>query len=186
MEKTFKEGIINLNTRQFGKVVELIVTLITNYKTSTHLDFDLYDPKRKLHIEVKSSRVFKKHRLNLNLNNLYDLIINNTNKNRLLKTNQTKTENFDCNIQQIKIYLFDELYYLLFFYDCIEVFLIKNKQIKKDKKLKYSDKQHKGNVGEGQFHVNQDTYAHHKKKYFVRALTYSEIRRLLLKHKKKA
>ena len=104
------------------------------------------------------------------------MIINNINKNRLLKTNQVRTEKFDCNIQQVKTKLFDELYYLLFFYDRIEIFLIKSKQIKKDKKLKYSDKQHKGNIGEGQFHVNQDTYAHHKKKYFVEVLTYAQIK----------
>ena len=184
MDEAFREGIINLNTRQFGKVVELIVTLIKDYKTSTNLDFDLYDSKRKRHIEVKSSRVFKKNKLDFKLNNLYNMIINNTNKNRLLKTNQVKTEKFDCNIQQVKAKLFDELYYLLFFYDRIEIFLIKNKQIKKDKKLKYSDKQHKGNIGEGQFHINQDTYEHHKKKYFIEAQTYTQIKRLLLRHNK--
>ena len=91
MDSAFREGIINLNTRQFGKVVELIVSLIKNYKVSTNLNFDLFDSKRKLYIEIKSSRVFKKNQLDLNLNNLYDLIINNTNKNRLLKTRQVKT-----------------------------------------------------------------------------------------------
>jgi len=181
MDEAFREGIINLNTRQFGRFVELIVKLIKGFKDSTDLDFDLYDSKRKKTIEVKSSRVFKKQKINFKLNNLYDLIINNTNKNRLLKTNQVNTEKFDCNIQQIKSNLFDELYYLLFFYDKIEVFLIKKDQIKKDKKLKYSDKQHKGNKGEGQFHVNQDTYSYHKKKYFKQAITYTEIKRLLLK-----
>ena len=60
-EKNFREAIINLNTRQFGKVVELIVTLIKHYEISTHLDFDVYDPKRKMKIEVKSSRVFNRN-----------------------------------------------------------------------------------------------------------------------------
>ena len=185
MDQIFREGIINLNTRQFGKVVELIVSLIKSYKVSTSLNFDLFDSKRKLHIEVKSSRVFKKNQLDLNLNNLYDLIINNTSKNRLLKTRQVKNEKFDCNIQQIKTNLFDELYYLLFFYDSIEIFCIKNKQIKKDKKLKYSDKQHRGNKGEGQFHINQDNYGYHKSKYFIQSLTYKEIKKLLLKYNRK-
>ena len=58
MDEAFREGIINLNTRQFGKAIELIVTLIKDYKTNTN--FDLYDSKRKRHIEVQSSRVFKK------------------------------------------------------------------------------------------------------------------------------
>jgi len=62
MDEAFREGIINLNTRQFGRFVELIVKLIKGFKDSTDLDFDLYDSKRKKTIEVKSSRVFKKQR----------------------------------------------------------------------------------------------------------------------------
>ena len=99
----FRDGIINLHTRQFGKVVELVVQLLKDYQDSGQLDFDLYDPKTNKNIEIKSSRVFKKQTLKFNLDNLYHLIINNSNRNRLLKQSQASHTQFDCNIQQIKV-----------------------------------------------------------------------------------
>jgi len=180
VEDSFRNGIINLNTRRFGTVVELIVQLLKDYQESNQLDFDLFDPKTNQRIEVKSSRVFKKQTLNFTLDNLHDLIVNNSNRNRLLSQHQTILEKFDCNIQQVKIELFDTLYYLLFFYDVIEIFRIESNQIKSDTKLNYSDKQHKGNEGEGQFHVTQKSYQHHKENYFIQSATYEEIRDMLL------
>ena len=41
------------------------------------------------------------------------------------------------------------------------------------------------NLNTRQFHINQDNYEHHKKKYFIKALTYQQIKCLLLKHKKR-
>ena len=78
-------------------------------------------------------------------------------------------------IQQIKVKLFDKMIYLLFFNDVIEIFEITKKQILKDKKISYSNKQHRGNTGEGQFHVNNKTYNHHKKTYFVESITYRTL-----------
>ena len=84
-EDLFRDGIISLNTRQFGTVVELIVKLLKDYQESNQLDFDLFDPETKRSIEVKSSRVFRKQSLKFNLDNLYDLIIKSSNRNRLLR-----------------------------------------------------------------------------------------------------
>ncbi len=95
MNDSFRDGIINLHTRQFGKVVELIVQLLRDYQDSNQLDFDLFDPDTNKHIEVKSSRVFKENRLELELSNLYALIVNNSNRNRLLKQNQATDVKFD-------------------------------------------------------------------------------------------
>ena len=180
MDDHFRDGIINLHTRQFGKVVELIVQLLRDYQDSNQLDFDLFDPNTSKNIEVKSSRVFKENKLKLDLENLYDLIIHNSNRNRLLKQNQAIDVKFDCNIQQIKTELFDSMYYLLFFYDIIEIFKIDSSQIKADKNLNYSDKQHRGNKGEGQFHINQNHYQYHKNNYFLQSVTYEKIKELLL------
>lgn len=182
-EDLFRDGIISLNTRQFGTVVELIVKLLKDYQESNQLDFDLFDPETKRNIEVKSSRVFRKQSLKFNLDNLYDLIIKNSNRNRLLRQSQATQEKFDCNIQQIKISLFDTLYYLLFFFDVIEIFRIEKYDIQNDGNLNYSDKQHKGNQGEGQFHVNQKNYEYHKERYFIQSVTYDEIREMLLRRK---
>ena len=182
-EDLFRDGIISLHTRQFGTVVELFVQLLQDYQDSNQLDFDLFDPEGNRNIEVKSSRVFRKQSLKFNLDNLYDLIIKSSNRNRLLRQSQTTQEKFDCNIQQIKIGLFDTLYYLLFFFDVIEIFRIEKDEIRNDVNLNYSDKQHRGNEGEGQFHVNQKNYKYHKDKYFIQSVTYDEIKEMLLKRK---
>ena len=90
---------------------------------------------------------------------------------------------FDCNIQQIKNQYFDYLYYVLFFSDIIEFFRLIPGKIIKDKAIGYSDKQHRGNKGEGQFHINQKNYAHHKKNYFIGKMDYEELKEKLLKAK---
>jgi len=43
----------------------------------------------------------------------------------------------------------------------------------------YSDKQHKGNEGEGQFHLNRKSIDYHMKNHFVQWLTYEELYNLL-------
>ncbi len=76
------------------------------------------------------------------------------------------------------------MYYLLFFYDIIEIFKIDSKQVKKDRNLNYRNKQHRGNEGEGQFHINQNNYQYHKNNYFLQSVTYEKIKELLLKRVK--
>ena len=43
----------------------------------------------------------------------------------------------------------------------------------------YSPKQHRGNVGEGQFHINQDTLPIHLSNYLYQTLTYEKLLDLL-------
>jgi hypothetical protein len=43
----------------------------------------------------------------------------------------------------------------------------------------YSDRQHKGNVGEGQFHITQKNLQSHLGKYFNKTLSYDELYQLL-------
>ena len=62
MSDDFRDGIINLYTRQFGTVVEILIKFLYSYQDSLDLSFDLIDCKNK--IEVKGSRVFKKINLN--------------------------------------------------------------------------------------------------------------------------
>jgi hypothetical protein len=46
-------------------------------------------------------------------------------------------------------------------------------------KIYYSDFQHKGNRGEGQFHINQDTLQTHLDNNLYRTLSYDELYNLL-------
>jgi len=180
MPDELRDGIIGLHTRQIGRVVELLISHIYDFHDSDNIHFDLKDGNTR--IEIKGSRVYKKNKLKFTKSNLYETIVNSSNRNRLIKQKDVTNYDFDCNIQQIKISYFDKLYYVLFFYDIIEVFKIDSKEIKNDSNIQYSNKQHKGNVGEGQFHINQRTYKHHKNRYFLKTLTYEELKNKLTKN----
>lgn len=93
--------------------------------------------------------------------------------NRSLNSTEVNKFPFACNIQQVKRLEFDTLYYGLFFADKIAVFSMKSDEILKC--YGYSDFQHKGNIGEGQFHLNQDSIDYHFKNHFVRWITYGEL-----------
>jgi hypothetical protein len=84
---------------------------------------------------------------------------------------------FDCNIQQIKKDQFEILYYGLFFSDVVVIFRIKSDEI--GDQIYYSNKQHKGNEGEGQFHLNEKTLQIHIKNYLYQVLSYEELYSLL-------
>ena len=170
----FRDGIIDIHTRQFGTAAEIVIMIMQGCTESRKLEFDLMDINNKK-VEVKASKVLKKQKLSMSVENFYDIVISNSNRNRLIKQRDIKKFEFDCNIQQIKVKLFDKMIYLLFFNDVIEVFEITKKQILKDKKINYSDKQHRGNIGEGQFHINNKTYDHHKKNYFIESITYEKL-----------
>ncbi len=178
----FRDGIIDINTRRFGTVAEVVVKTLKDCIDSKKLEFDLIDIDNNK-VEVKASKVFRKQALDINTGSFYDIIINNSNRDRLLLQKETTTEYFDCNIQQIKIKLFDKLVYLLFFKNLIEIFEIDKKQIKKYKGILYSNKQHRGNLGEGQFHINNSTYEHHKTKYFIQSISYERLMEEAKKHK---
>jgi len=164
-------------------VSELLVGILREYQDSGRLDYDLFDEITDQRIEVKSSRVLRTQKLNLTTYNLYDVIISNSERNRLLHSNNALDETFDCNIQQLKPGHFDTLYYMLFFNDVIEFFRIQSDQIESDHGIRYADKQHRGNQGEGQFHINQTTYQHHKENYFLESVTYEKIKEMLLDKK---
>lgn len=180
MNREFKQGLLQLNTRQFGSVVEVIVKLLADYQDSEKLDFDLIDEETGKRIEVKSSRVQRKSKLPKDdTGKIYDFIINNSSRRRVLRQNQATKVDFDCNIQQIKTGLFDVMYYLLFFYDVIEIFKIEKNEILNDVNINYSDKQHRGNKGEGQFHINTKNYQYHKDSYFQGSISYEDLVKIL-------
>ena len=57
---------------------------------------------------------------------------------------------------------------------------IEAKDITEDKDIMYSDHQHRGNQGEGQFHINNRTLETHLNKYIIKWLTYDELYNLFL------
>jgi len=109
--------------------------------------------------------------------NVIDQCKKATVSNRVLKSSEAKTHAFDCNIQQIKCKEFDVLYYGLFFDDSIEIFCMRSSEVLKHPG--YSNKQHRGNTGEGQFHIKRDNIDYHRKNHLIKTLSYDELYNLL-------
>ena len=175
--KTLRDGIFALHTRRFGTVAEVMIQRLIHAAKARSLFHDLYDDATKHRIEVKFSRVQKQAETTITEATVLNCIAEATAANRMIVFNQWKSYSFDCNIQQIKRTEFDVLYYGLFFADCVKIFRIKSEDI--GSHIYYSDKQHKGNIGEGQFHINQDTLPIHLKSYLYKSISYDELYDLL-------
>ena len=172
--KEFRDGIFALNTRRFGKVAELMIQILFDLRAPDNLAYDLKTANGEK-IEVKFSTVLKKCESNINANNLLKSIVDSNIGNRMLTFENAKILLFDCNIQQIKIREFNYLYYGCFFEDKIMICKIESSQIASDPLIFYSNNQHRGNIGEGQFHINNATLENHLKKYLIKWITYEEL-----------
>lgn len=174
---TLRDGIFALHTRRFGSVAEVMIYRLIKCGRSRNQFHDLYDDAANHRIEVKFSKVQKAAESVISENTVLKCIEEATSLQRMVRFNQWKRNTFDCNIQQVKQAEFDVLYYGLFFADKVLIFRIHSQEI--GRKFSYSDKQHKGNVGEGQFHINQDTLQLHLDNYLYQQLTYDELYKLL-------
>lgn len=180
----FRDGIFNLRTRRFGKVAEILIKKLLKVTEGTNQFHDLYDPTSDDRIEVKFSTVLKANESVITENNVIEQILDANVKRRAIKSTEWEKHEFDCNIQQIKRAEFDVLYYGLFFEDRIVIFSQTSLEV--GQCLGYSNKQHKGNVGEGQFHLNRATFGYHIKNHLKRWLTYDELLQILLPDCKQA
>lgn len=175
--ETLREGIFALNTRRFGSVTEVMIKRLAKLKKARSLFHDLYDDIQGQRVEVKFSVVTKKADIPVREDTVLACIEQAIDENRMVSYGSWRGCHFDSNIQQIKKSEFDVLYYGLFFSDRILIFSLRSEQI--DSHIYYSDKQHKGNVGEGQFHINQDTLQVHLDNHLYKELTYEELLKLL-------
>ncbi len=171
--KEFRDGIFALRTRRFGTVAELMIKFLYNFCDSSSLAYDKRDTDTDERIEVKFSTVMKENDDKIRDDNAIEQCIKANLANRAMASYETDKYNFDCNIQQIKCLEFDVLYYGLFFSDKIEIFKMKNDEVLSCQG--YSNKQHRGNEGEGQFHLNQDNIESHRKNFLQQVITYEEL-----------
>ena len=175
--KKFKDNIFKLQTRKFGTVGELILEKILVddgfiVDKSKNISYDrLINNEQN---EIKCSRVLANSRLKIDTSNIIEVIENYDSKTNINFEN-CEEHKWDCNIQQIKFECFETLWYSLFFDDKVAFFRIEKNKIIEDKNIAYSDKQHRGNKGEGQFHVTNKNIKHHIDNYLVIVLTYDEI-----------
>ena len=173
-----QEAIINLNTRKFGDVCEILITKIVDYlKQSDNLSYDKNLGSEK--IEIKFSRAFNKS-TPITEKNICEVLLGDTGS-KLIANKDKNIKKWDCNIQQVKVKCFDILYYGVCFREIIYIFKIKPNQLIEDGTIKFSSKQHRGNVGEGQFHIKKNNIDYHIKNYLVKTLNYEEMWELLIK-----
>jgi len=168
-----RDGIFSLRTRRFGTVAEIMVKKISQFDWGNSISHDLYDQASGKRIEVKFSTALKSNKSTITEDNVLEEIFQAINKNRMFEQKDWNKYQFDCNIQQVKRKEFDFLFFGIFFADKVEIFKIEPQQI--DSAINYSDKQHAGNEGEGQFHLNNGTYEYHKNNFFIQALSYDEL-----------
>lgn len=173
----FREGIFAFHTVRFGQVAELMVQELYGMDPANNNAFDrLYNGER---IEIKFSRVLQENSAKIRLNNVLELCLNNTSGRRGILYEDTHKPAFDCNIQQVKPIEFDWLYYGLFFMDKILIFKIPSSEIHTLPNC--SAKQHRGNMGEGQFHIVNSNLEYHIEHYLDRIITYEELYNLFLR-----
>lgn len=172
-----REGIFNLNTRRFGTVAEVMIKRLVTLGKSRNLFHDLYDDMKNHRVEVKFSTVRKKSDRPITEDSILNCIRDELAENRQVNFSHWGDYEFDCNIQQIKRDQFEILYYGLFFHEVVLIFRIESGEI--GNQISYSDKQHKGNEGEGQFHINPRTLETHIEKYLYKKITYTDLLRLL-------
>lgn len=172
----FRDGIFSLNTRRFGKIAELMVKelfKLEDAQSDASGAYDLFSNVDQKKVEVKFSTVLKKCKENINSENVISQIMESNLETRMLEYGEITSVDFDCNIQQIKRKEFDVLYYGCFFSDKIMICKMNSNEILDC--YGYSDKQHRGNEGEGQFHIKNDTIDFHLKKYLITWLSYEEL-----------
>lgn len=173
----FRDGIFALRTRRFGTVAEIMIKRLYDLDESGSLAFDKRDRCSDERIEIKFSTVMKENDDKIRDDNVIEQCKKANLANRAMMSYGTKRYHFDCNIQQVKRKEFDVLYYGLFFADQIEIYKMDSNEILGCPG--YSDKQHRGNEGEGQFHLNESNIDYHRRHFLQRVLTYAELYQLL-------
>jgi len=171
---SFRSNILNESApRKFGTYGELIIERINDIenpiKKASNIHHDGFSD-RDGRIEVKFSRA-KCPREKITLKNFKSCISSPS----FVDYRNRYNYDWDCNIQQIKPSQFDTLYYGLMFWDKILIFKINNETIEKDAPIGYCPKQHKGNIGEGQFHIKPRNFEHHYENYIHKEMTWEEL-----------
>ena len=176
--ESFRNGIFALRTRRFGTVAELMIEGLFGLSKSHNQFHDRFDEDARKRIEIKFSTVMKADKATIKKHNVIEQCLEADPSKRAICSVDAMKYPFDCNIQQVKPAEFDELYYGLFFTDRIAIFRMTSDEVKHCPG--FSNRQHKGNLGEGQFHLKQTTLDYHMNNHFVRWLTYEELYDLFL------
>ncbi len=170
--EVFKERLISLPHRRFGTVCQILIKKLYKLLGPQNNFHDLTMPSTQQRVEVKFSVVRRQHGEPITEENVLKAL-SEPNRNSILGYASLGGEKFECNINQVKPAEFDCLYYGLIFDDCIMIFMIQSGEIVKE--MGYSDKQHKGNQGEGQFHINNRNLDWHLANKMIAKITWKDF-----------
>lgn len=174
--EAFRERVLNETApRRFGTIGEFLVENIINSQEKKSLcesETIHYDrlSRDEGKIEIKFSRA-KYPTKKITKKNLKSILASP----KFVEYDYKFIIPWDCNIQQIKPKEFDTLYYGVMFLDRIVIFRINSITIEYDNSISYCNKQHKGNTGEGQFHIKSSNFEHHYRNYLYKELSWGEL-----------
>lgn len=172
-----KKAVFQLNTRRFGTLAELFIKRLKSFDPSRNIFYDLHDAVQGNRVEVKFSTVLSKWKTPLREDNLEAVLREAVSGERSISYPSWHDNSFACNIQQVKPAEFETLFYGLFFDDRVLVFKCLTTDIAQ--MPAWSAKQHKGNVGEGQFHITNRNLQHHLDHYLVQHMSYEQFAGIL-------
>jgi hypothetical protein len=173
-----RQAVFKMKTRRFGALAEILVQKMTGTKAPGSIFYDLYDEASKKRLEVKFSTVLRAHTTKVRFETLEQVLRESLDEDRAIHFSDWAQESWACNIQQVKPSEFDVLVYGLFFADKVVLFKCEAEDVLAIEG--YCEKQHKGNVGEGQFTVSSKTLAWHLKNALYKTLSYEDLAAILL------
>ena len=177
--ENFKKGIFQLPHKRFGTLCQIMINKLFIYSSPINNYHDLFDNNYSHRIEIKFSIVREKWKTLLKEDNVIECIENSFDGNKIIAFKDHINNNFDCSMNHVKPAEFDRIYYGLFFEDQILIFTMKSNDIGCG--ISYCDKQQKGGVGEGQFHISNKNKEYHLKNYFCHSLNYEQLYELFKK-----
>lgn len=175
--KDMRNGILSLQTRRFGNMMEIIIRELYGLEECKGSSCNLYDSNKGYKIAVAFSRALLFAEGNLKVNPLEACICSTIHK-RSIKSTDTEKK-YNCVFQQLKLKKFDYLYYGILFKDKVLIFKAPSSDI--PHMPCFSNFQHKDNKNESQFHLDQTSIGWHVDRYLDRELSYEEIYDLLSK-----
>lgn len=153
IRKNYIEGdkyqhLYDLSSKKFGSVwaETHIKTVVPNLISSATSDYDFLLPTKNIRIEVKASRAT-------------DSKSNKPFTEKSLLFNSDKK--YDMNFQQMKPRFCDVFIWIGIWRDSIQYWVLSSFEVENNSF--YTDKQHKGNIGEGQLHVKPHNIENFKK-----------------------
>lgn len=173
-----RQAVFKMKTRRFGALAEILVQKITGCSAPDSIFYDLYDQSSKKRLEVKFSTVLHAHKTPVRLDTLEQVLREALDEDRAVEFSDWQRTSWGCNIQQVKPAEFDVLVYGLFFADKVLLFKRDAKDVASMEG--YCEKQHKGNVGEGQFTLAPKNFARHLRQALYMTLSYEDLAELLL------